>query len=280
MCDDMVQIEIPKTIWMLWLQGIDNAPDVVQKCYLSWQRHNPDWVINMLDEDTMRQFVDIEMIIKKNRNGINNQHIADILRINLLNKYGGVWVDSTCFCCQPLDNWINDYALAGFFAFYGPGRDRLFDNWFLASAKGNYLVQKQCEQVNRFFRENEFNYDNKKRFDRKLESIVEKHRILTGLSFSFLINKILKIYPYFWFHYLFNQIIRKDKECRRIWEEAKKVSAQEPLKLQLAGLLRPVTAEIKKELDLNKQFLHKLTWKYDKSKFSEECVLAYVLGLE
>lgn len=82
---------LPKIIWMLWLQGIDQAPDLVQKCVRSWQRHNPDWKIIVLDEHSLKSFVNLDEICHRNRRVISEQAMADIVRINLLAKCGGVW---------------------------------------------------------------------------------------------------------------------------------------------------------------------------------------------
>ena len=43
---------------------------------------------------------------------------SDLLRLYLLNKYGGVWVDSTNLCRRPLDDWLPSAARQGFFAFF------------------------------------------------------------------------------------------------------------------------------------------------------------------
>ena len=37
--------DFPKTLWMLWLQGRENAPEV-QRCLRSWEHHNQGWTIS------------------------------------------------------------------------------------------------------------------------------------------------------------------------------------------------------------------------------------------
>lgn len=117
--------EIPKIIWILWLQGFDAAPDLVKQCLLSWQRHHRGWKIVPLDEKNLKDHVCLDDIIRHNRQTISKQALANIIRINLLAKFGGVWVDATCYCCQPLDEWIGNHLVSGFFAFEKPGRDRI-----------------------------------------------------------------------------------------------------------------------------------------------------------
>ena len=39
---------IPKKIWMMWDQGLDNAPLSVKQCHESWVKKNPDHTVQML----------------------------------------------------------------------------------------------------------------------------------------------------------------------------------------------------------------------------------------
>jgi len=124
-------ISIPKKIWFLWLQGLSRAPDIVRSCYQSWEKHNPEWELNILDENNLEYYVNIKSIVCDNYSTITPQALSDIVRINLLNKYGGVWVDATCYCCKPLNSWLPQYSTAGFFAFdlFKPGKDRLISSF-------------------------------------------------------------------------------------------------------------------------------------------------------
>ena len=117
--------DVPRRIWCMWLQGLDKAPDIVKKCWASWEKYNPDWQLVLLDESNLEQYVPVQEIIGENREYISRNHLSDIIRINLLAKYGGVWVDATCFCCVPLDKWLGRYATSGFFAFGSPNRNKL-----------------------------------------------------------------------------------------------------------------------------------------------------------
>lgn len=88
------------TIWCFWWQGIENAPEIVKVCVETIHRANPSCKIIVINENNFSDYVDIpEYIIAGVRNGdISFTHFSDILRFNLLKKYGGVWVDSTIYC--------------------------------------------------------------------------------------------------------------------------------------------------------------------------------------
>src|ERR1700691_1037199 len=93
---------IPKTIWFLWFQGLDQAPAVVRKCHESWVARNPGWRVVMLDDTTLGAFASVDYAAG-NISRLSRQHKSDLLRLDLISHHGGVWVDATCFCVQPLD---------------------------------------------------------------------------------------------------------------------------------------------------------------------------------
>lgn len=87
-------------IWFCWLQGIEKAPRIVQKCFESVQKWYPDKQIIVITEENYQNYADIPdyMIDKWKRKIITNTHFSDILRLALLVKNGGLWIDSTVFC--------------------------------------------------------------------------------------------------------------------------------------------------------------------------------------
>ena len=94
------------TIWTIWLQGIDQAPFIVQKCIGSIRRNIPDREIVVITEDNYSDYVSFpEHIMRKYHEGIISKvHFADLLRIELLCKYGGTWLDGTVFVSSLKEN--------------------------------------------------------------------------------------------------------------------------------------------------------------------------------
>ena len=267
---------IPKTIWMMWLQGLDNAPYIVQKCYASWQKLNPDWNIVFLDESNYRDYVDIQKTLDTD-NKIEVQAKANLIRIQLLAKYGGVWIDATCFCLAPLDDWLQEHASAGFFAFESHSKGRLMENWFMASSADCYLTEKLNDEANAYWLSNKGLRRHRNSPASRFIKLFSLNSRLTRYTFSYPIRKILKAYPYHWFMYLFTELVRNDEQFRRVWNETGKISAVPPHRVQRFGMLEPLTEEIKREIDSKQTPLYKLAWRYDKSQYKEGCVLYYLL---
>jgi hypothetical protein len=261
----------PKIIWFLWLQGMDNAPLVVTKCYQSWVRHNPDWQIVFLNETTTKDYFAGEY------KQITKQAFSDILRINLLAKYGGVWVDATCFCTKPLDSWLTGYMQNGFFAFERPGPDRMISSWFIASTVDNHITNTFKELVLNYWSQNKRMtlIDNSKwRFLNKYLRSLGTH-----IWFQPFVTKVLRIHPYFWFHYLFEENYLRDNEVKQRWNDTPKISADIPHNLQFVGLFNPLTAEIKANIDNKISPCYKLMWNYQPGDLKAGAVMDYLLNI-
>lgn len=99
-------------VWVMWLQGVENAPDIVKVCIDSQRRYFPKekFSYNIITEDNIKDFVNIpEVILSKYNSGlITRTHMSDIIRFLLLYEYGGIWIDATCYLTNSLQNEIFD----------------------------------------------------------------------------------------------------------------------------------------------------------------------------
>ena len=92
-------------IWFCWLQGEANLPPLVRCCYNSLRQNAGRYKIVFIDEQNFSKYVDIAPhVMDKFRAGkITRTHFSDILRVNLLERYGGLWLDSTILVTEPLE---------------------------------------------------------------------------------------------------------------------------------------------------------------------------------
>ena len=271
--------QIPRTIWLMWWQGLAGAPELVKRCYSSWQHHNPDWNIVLLDETNVQAYVDIQEIRAFDSN-IRLQALSDIIRVHLLAQHGGVWVDATCFCCRPLDDWLADHARPGFFAFHKPSRSRLLDAWFIASSADCHLSAKLLEATDHYWSSNHKLKlrPSKTLLDRLILKLLSTSVGTTQLWFSYPVRKWLKIYPYMWLPFLFAQVLRADPRSRQVWRDVKKISADLPHRLQKVGLLEPLTEAVKTEIDTRQSPVYKLNWRYDEAHYDRSVLQSPHVG--
>lgn len=90
-------------IWVCWWQGIDNAPEIVKTCVNSIRRNAGNCEIIFITEVNYKEYVTFpKWVEEKRKAGIISRTIySDLLRMNLLSRYGGIWIDSTFFCTRP-----------------------------------------------------------------------------------------------------------------------------------------------------------------------------------
>lgn len=96
-----------KIIWTFWYQGADQAPDIVKKCFDQMKKMFSDYQLVIIDKNTISQYYQFNECIKtKLDNGsITLTHFSDLLRMHLLDTYGGYWIDSTIFVSEvPFTN--------------------------------------------------------------------------------------------------------------------------------------------------------------------------------
>ena len=147
-------------IWFCWLQGIDKAPDLVRSCYKSIERSTTgtNWVIKVIDETNIYDYVSFpDYIIKKYESGIiTRTHFSDLLRMELLIKYGGIWADSTVF----MTGAIPEYCYNGdFFTFnhgYRHDDSIVFESWFIYSIPKHPLLLTTRDLIYEYWKRHNF----------------------------------------------------------------------------------------------------------------------------
>lgn len=270
--------KIPRKIWILWYQGVSDAPFIVQRCIESWIKQNPTWEVIILESSNIDKYVTLD-IPEETLANLPLAHQSDLIRLLLLSKYGGVWCDATTLCNIPLDMWIDEYTESQFFMFEKPGADRLISNWFIASQKNSPICLKLYNELKSYWMKNNFTPPNipQRILNRVLSKILNRSDKTTKYWFNPVVTEFLKIYPYFVFHYLFERLISVDIESKTIWHSTKKLSATPPHLIQKLGFFTYPDDAIKKKINNNKAPLYKLTWKFDETKYTSSTLLHYVL---
>lgn len=99
-------------IWVCWWQGEESMPLIVKKCLQSMRkafagRNAEIYVITLKN---YREYVVFSDVIQQRfeEGAIPYTHMSDVLRAQLLCRYGGIWLDATCFV---FDNKFIDLLL-------------------------------------------------------------------------------------------------------------------------------------------------------------------------
>lgn len=132
-------------IWICWWQGIENAPDIVKSCVNSIKKNTESHEIIIITEENYHEFVEFPAWLEeKKKNGIiSRTHYSDLLRLEILSRYGGLWLDSTFYCSNKC---IDEIFEKGVWSIKRPGYMHCsiacgqFANYSLASDWDNRKV--------------------------------------------------------------------------------------------------------------------------------------------
>src|SRR5699024_296166 len=88
---------VSKRVWVCWFQGLDDAPEIVKLCIDSIKENFKGYEVIILTEKCIREYVTFPEVIERRleKGQITLTHLSDLLRVELLVKYGGIWIDST-----------------------------------------------------------------------------------------------------------------------------------------------------------------------------------------
>lgn len=149
-------------VWVCWLQGMERAPKLVQVCYRSIQQHLQDREVVLLTEENIGQYVSLpDYIENKYKEGIiPTAHYTDLLRLELLTRYGGTWIDATVLCTgfEVLkDQAFREIFNADLFLFQqlrkGETRYLGISNWFISACADNWVLKELRDMLYQYWRD-------------------------------------------------------------------------------------------------------------------------------
>lgn len=178
--------EHPKVIWWCWLQGLENAPSIVKACFNSLVREfkgsrvqevqglSDGYEIKVIDAKNWKEYIEIpEYIVKKwEKKQIPPALFSDILRLELLIKYGGTWIDSSVLCTgfkefnglssssdstdSPSVQEFKKYLDADLFLFQYTKQGSIpvsISNWFISACSNNEVLMVLREMLYAYWKD-------------------------------------------------------------------------------------------------------------------------------
>lgn len=235
------EVKNNSTIWVFWMQGMENAPQIVQKCYESVCRNKPNGIeVLLLSEKNLNEYIQLpDFIWQKYREGyISTTHLSDCIRLELLCTYGGCWIDATVFCSDVIPEYMVKRDL---FLFKECGMaDSVIkmSSWWLSADKNNKILHATRKMIYAYW-ENEKDIRN-----------------------------------YFLLHIVMSKIIDEDSECNVIFRNIPYFNNNNAHVLQ--GRLGAEYDEKEWEIIKATSIIHKLTYK---RKYIQGDVYNYYMAL-
>jgi len=263
-------------LFSYWHQGFANAPAPVQICVQSWNSSLHGVELIALDARSCTQWVAEPELSPVTLNRLGLAHRSDMLRTQLLIKHGGVWADATVYMNTPIMDWVPDLLEpSGLFLFHRPGRDREISNWFIAAQPNHPILVAVYERLLDFWSAVEFRNFGRpySPLEQNIFRLINRNRWAPRLWTWTWFNRMTRIFPYMIYHYIFHDVVFRDRELKRLWKLTPKISADGPHALARLGLTSPVTSEARRLIEHPVAPVYKLKWRIKDDNVPEGSVL-------
>ena len=134
--------KIPRNIHQIWI-GPKKIPKKYKKWSETWKKYNPTWHYKLWTEK------DINILSQKNKTlfySINNIGFrSDILRYEILYKFGGIYIDTDFECIKKIPEDLRKFDFVSSIGFdYSP----IILNGFLMASRESNIMKKLLESIN------------------------------------------------------------------------------------------------------------------------------------
>ena len=137
--------ELPKIVWTHW--DTANLPDFQRLNLDRMRRYLPDWTVNFMTDESFATICPAGDF-PPNYDALSKQHKADFIRLWLLKKHGGVWLDSSIVLNQSINDLHAECLskkaeLSGFYI-EGTTTDNrwpVFENWFIMAPAHSRFIE-------------------------------------------------------------------------------------------------------------------------------------------
>ncbi|WP_455602981.1 capsular polysaccharide synthesis protein [Acinetobacter pecorum] len=215
------------------------APAVVKVALESQKKYiGEDFDLIILTKNNLSDYVRIPPHIEKLINS-SPTHFSDWLRTELLTKYGGVWLDSTCLLTQDLSQSLQEIKKQNCFFFTYSGSR--VGNWFIYSSPNSYVLNAIHTVLNLWWKNQE------------------------------------SLTNYFMYHDIVEMLYWTDEEYKNEWDNMLKIHPRKALQLN-QSLAKEFNLERFNEI-INDFFIHKLTYKFDKKLYNTNSFVNYISDL-
>ena len=147
-------------IWMYWENKKGKSKsDYLKLCYKTvLNKCSKNFNIYLLDENTVHNF--LPNLRKDINYKLNIPQKTDYIRLNLLYKYGGIWLDSDIIVINDLSTItekLKNYDFVGFGCHFKDCSNSGYPNpanWVLSAKKNSILMKKCIEESDKLLEEN------------------------------------------------------------------------------------------------------------------------------
>ena len=146
--DNSVEVEsvsnqntVPNVIWSYW--NSEDIPKIVQISQNALRKHNPDYEVILITPKTLSLYVD-QSELHPSFSSKSPAHQSDIIRMVLLCKFGGCWVDASMLWNKSIDDMFKKKQHVEFSGFYiskYSDSEKVIENWFIRCSPNSKFIK-------------------------------------------------------------------------------------------------------------------------------------------
>ncbi|WP_033196670.1 capsular polysaccharide synthesis protein [Agromyces italicus] len=223
-------------VFTYWHQGFSQAPAIVRRCHESMQQHTAPGRLHELDASNLGFYSGLPAQVIRDV-GANYTHLSDLIRLDVLSRFGGVWLDATCLLTGDAIDSEPALTRQEFFVFNYSGPR--IGTWFMASRPGAYSILMLREAMLLWW---------------------ERER---------------RLLDYFQLHYTLEMLYWFDERFAAEWDASEHRHPRAALALQ-AALHRP-NEDGQFERLLADSWVHKLTYKHDVARAGVDSIAGAIV---
>lgn len=131
--------EIPRIIWIYW-DSVDR-PTFVNICISQVRKKCPEFDIILLNKNNVLNYIELPLLDES----LPKALVADLIRLKLLERYGGVWMDASIFLNESLQWILSRLNGQDAFLFYSDEctadiEHPISENWLIVSPKKSKFI--------------------------------------------------------------------------------------------------------------------------------------------
>ena len=148
-------VEENQCVWFCWLQGMYKAPKMVKACLESQRKWLKDKNFHIITAENYKEYISLPQFVEEKyaKGIIPNALFSDLIRVELLIKYGGSWIDATVMITG--DNYPKEiFDCPLFMPQYvnGEGIQVGISNWMITARRGNLQLMLLREMLYEYWR--------------------------------------------------------------------------------------------------------------------------------
>lgn len=140
-------IMIPKIFHQIWL-GLDPLPKEFEEYGKTWAKHHPGWTMKLWTEENLPKDLELADYISKSKSYSNQ---SNLIRYELLFRYGGVYVDTDFECFKSIEPLLDDLTVFSGYQIENPDGVGAVNPALIGSVSGHPFIRSVIDAVPRWF---------------------------------------------------------------------------------------------------------------------------------